>query len=98
MQEDGRFPIMLDPVIAWVPWAVMAPHAEQARKNHGQSLQRLAERGGLSCGEALAVIEDREWEHMDRVVARQALRMHVVTHAARPRLPQDTAELSGHDG
>lgn len=32
------------------------------KKNHcGQNLKRLAERGGLSYEEILAVLEDREW-------------------------------------
>jgi len=33
----------------------------QAQINHGQTLQRLAERGGLSPCEALAIAERREW-------------------------------------
>jgi hypothetical protein len=44
-----------------IPWAMIAPHAEQARRNHGQTLHRLHERGGLSWCEALAVLEDRKW-------------------------------------
>jgi len=32
-----------------------------AQKNHSQSLERLAERGGLSCEEALAIAERRQW-------------------------------------
>ncbi len=32
-----------------------------AQKNHNQSLERLAERGGLSCEEALAIAERRQW-------------------------------------
>ena len=32
-----------------------------AQKNHGQSLERLAERGGLSVEEALAIAERRQW-------------------------------------
>lgn len=31
-----------------IPWDLIAPHEEQAQINHSQSLQRLAERGGLS--------------------------------------------------
>lgn len=34
----------------------------QAQKNHGQSLQRLAERGGLSPDEALAIVQRRAWK------------------------------------
>jgi hypothetical protein len=42
-----------------IPWALIAPHEKQAQRNHYQTLERLAERGGLSAREALAVIEDR---------------------------------------
>jgi len=43
-----------------IPWSLIAPHEKQALKNHdGQSLEKLASRGGLSWREALAVLEDR---------------------------------------
>jgi hypothetical protein len=41
--------------------AMLAPHEEQARKNHDQSLDVLAKRGGISHNEALAILEDRPW-------------------------------------
>jgi hypothetical protein len=44
-----------------VPWAFMAPHAERAMKNHDQTLERLAERGGLSPSEMVCVLENRGW-------------------------------------
>lgn len=47
-----------------VPWSLLAPHEEQAQRNHYQSLKRLAERGGLSPAEMVAVIEDRPWRNM----------------------------------
>lgn len=54
-----RFPIIGGPSI---PWWVIAQHEAQAMRNHGgQTLERLAERGGLSPTEALCVIEDRAW-------------------------------------
>jgi len=33
----------------------------QAHRNHNQSLERLAKRGGLSPQEALALMNEREW-------------------------------------
>lgn len=33
---------------ASVPWAYAERFREQAQRNHGQTLERLAERGGLS--------------------------------------------------
>lgn len=53
-----------------VPWAVFEPHRTQAEINHHQTLERLAERGGLCWVEALAVLEDRQWTRMDEKEAR----------------------------
>jgi hypothetical protein len=47
-----------------IPWEMIAPHEGQARLNHGQSLERLAERGGLAACEAVAVLENRAWRRM----------------------------------
>lgn len=44
-----------------VPWAFMEPHRRQALKNHDQTLERLADRGGLDPGEMVAVVEERPW-------------------------------------
>lgn len=54
----------------YIPYAVIKSHEEQALVNHGQSLQRLAERGGLSYNEALAVLEDRRWTDIEQTVAK----------------------------
>lgn len=50
---EERFPIQEGPS---VPWEFMAPHESQCQKNHGQSLKRIAERGGLGASEAWAVV------------------------------------------
>ena len=42
-----------------VPWGFVAPHAVQAQRTHGQTLERLAERHGLAPQELLAVLEDQ---------------------------------------
>jgi len=61
-----------------IPWAMIAPHEGQARRNHcGQTLQRLAERGGLSACEAIAVLEDRRWQQMDQDDATATLKAMV---------------------
>ena len=51
-------------VVVGIPWSLIAPHESQARANHGQTLERLAERGGLGSCEAVAVLEDRRWHRM----------------------------------
>jgi len=59
------FRIMQCASIKEVPWALISPHERQAQMNHGQTLARLDERGGLSPCEAVAVLEDRRWRRMD---------------------------------
>ena len=44
-----------------ISWSLIAPHEAQAQKNHSQSLERLAERGGLSPAEAVCVLRDEPW-------------------------------------
>ena len=58
-------PIMLETGKKWnrtVPFSMMSE--DQAQSNHMQSLQRLAERGGLSPCEAIAIIDKRGWMAM----------------------------------
>ncbi len=68
-----NFPIMRSAVHKEIPWKLLEPHADQARRNHGQSLSGLARRGGLTVAEAIAVLEDRafrplaKWEGEDRL-------------------------------
>ena len=57
-EEKRRFPIMDGPS---VPWSAMAPFERQAKRNHDQTLKRLAERGGLDTVEAWCVIADLQW-------------------------------------
>lgn len=71
MTED-LFPIMHSEIAA-IPLALIAPHEAQTWRNHGQTLKRLAERGGLSDCEACAVLEDRRWRRMDAAEAKRRL-------------------------
>ena len=41
-----------------VPWEMVEAHRKQIESNHSQSLEQLAERGGLSPGEMLAAFLD----------------------------------------
>jgi hypothetical protein len=45
-----------------IPWDIIAPHQSQALENHNQTLERLAERGGLGPREILAVLDHRKPE------------------------------------
>ena len=48
-----------------VPWEVMIPHEAMSQKNHGQSIQRIAERGGFSPCEAWAVVNGYKWTGLE---------------------------------
>lgn len=55
-------PIMGATLLSEIPFAMIAPHEAQAQRNHGgQSLERLAQRGGLCAAEALDILEGRRW-------------------------------------
>lgn len=54
----------------FVPWDFVAAHERQAQSNHYQTVKRLAERGGLSWRELLAVVEDRKWSSVPTAEAR----------------------------
>lgn len=65
MGDERRFPLL------WsrdergpmnVPWSLVAPHEAQAMRNHGgQTLARLADRGGLCARELYYVLRDEPW-------------------------------------
>lgn len=52
-------PIMGGTLLSEVPFEFIAQHEKQAQRNHGQSLERLAQRGGLAASEALDIVEGR---------------------------------------
>jgi hypothetical protein len=47
-----------------MPMAMLLPHEKQAIRNHGQSLHRLNERGGIDAAEALAILQDQGWQQL----------------------------------
>lgn len=61
-------------VVIGLPWPMMMSHERQAQKNHSQTIQRLAERGGLAPCEACAVLEDRDWHSMSRAASHERLK------------------------
>lgn len=77
MADDRWFPILGSKPRVSIPWGCIAPHARQADLNHYQTLERLAERGGLSWHEALAVLTDRKWEAVKSVPQEEAQRQVV---------------------
>jgi len=91
--EARLFPIMGGPAI---PWAALAPHEAQAQRNHGQSLERLAQRGGLDPAEAVAILEDRRWDRQPPPPAQSIARMLELVRRALgcPRCDATEAELA----
>lgn len=57
----SEMPVMHNKHLRMVPMDMLAPFEAQAIRNHGQTLNRLAERGGMSSSEILAVLEGRKW-------------------------------------
>lgn len=73
MLRDYRNPrLPPDPCPSEVPWEFVAPHEQQAKHNHGQTLQRLSERGGLGADEMLAVVTGRYWRDVKHLSHEQA--------------------------
>jgi hypothetical protein len=60
-------------IVIGVPWSLIAPHEAQAQINHGQTLRRLAERGGLAASEVVAVLTDRRFQIMSEIDAARQL-------------------------
>lgn len=54
-------PIMGATLLSEIPFAMLVPHERQALSNHGQTLERLAQRGGLGVSEAIDILEGRRW-------------------------------------
>jgi hypothetical protein len=69
--DERMFPIMDGTAI---PWWVLEPCEEQAVHNHSQTLQRLAERGGLCASEALDVLHGDGWSTWTESHLRRTLR------------------------
>lgn len=67
--DQPAFPVLSKDklVLSSVPWEIL--NDQWARNNHGQTLQRLADRGGLSFSEMAAIIEKREWCDMTQANA-----------------------------
>ncbi|WP_292722801.1 hypothetical protein [Mesorhizobium sp.] len=71
-----------------IDWQLVADHSNQAKKNHYQSVERLAERGGLSWCELYAVLHNKEWEKKDEneaIIACRALEARYLAALSSPQ-------------
>ena len=64
LAERKKFPILGGRGV-YVDFQLVADHGQQANSNHGQTVARLAKRGGLSWCELFAVLHNRRWEKVD---------------------------------
>lgn len=64
MPHQDAFPIMGEKYgskAGYVPIAFMKQYEAQAQHNHGQTLERLSQRGGLCPSEAMWLVEGVKW-------------------------------------
>jgi len=79
-----NMPVMSSKYLRSMPMAMLLPHEKQAIRNHGQTLDRLAERGGMCPSEILSVMDGLPWgavkvcEDNDLLLSRRVERF---THA-----------------
>lgn len=59
-----NMPVMRGKNIKSIPMRLLQPYEEQALRNHSQSLQRLAERGGMNACEILGIIRGLRWSQL----------------------------------
>lgn len=74
---------------ATAPWSLLEPHADRAYLNHGQTLERLRDRGGLDICEVLAILEDRVVTTHDVTAQHARLTALIREHTEHP--PTDAA-------
>lgn len=58
----NKFPILGSEPKEYIPLDIVKSHEKQAIRNHSQTLERLAERGGLGWVEILFVLEDKNYD------------------------------------
>lgn len=75
-------------IVRRIPWELVdgAACEKQSDRNHGQTVARIAERGGYSACEALCVIAGVEYQRIDEVLAHRLLyALHVAFNRGRRR-------------
>lgn len=71
-------PIMGATLMSEIPFAMIQPHEAQAQRNHGQSLERLAQRGGLAVCEAIDILQGRKWGSSAPVIENERYLINLV--------------------
>jgi len=91
MQARRKYPVLGTQGQAKVDWQFVEDHAKQAYENHRQTVERLAERGGLSWCELCAVVQDRKWSKMETADAIEQVRAAEARYLA----ALDPAQITG---
>lgn len=82
----ATMPIMGTILLSEIPFAMIERHEAQALRNHGQTLERLAQRGGLAASEAVAIMKGLRWGAVKTAVPTEHYLINMVRewHAAQP--------------
>lgn len=75
-----------------VPWWVMKPHESQSQRNHGQSIDRIAQRAGFGSAEAWCVIRGLRLREISTKKMLEAANARWCLFAARVNDPNETSD------
>ncbi len=80
MIENGKYPVIGTKPQEYIPCEVLIPNEKRAMDNHGgQTLHRLAERGGLSWYEILCILEDvRDIDGLENKECKRRVWKHIL--------------------
>jgi hypothetical protein len=93
--ERRNYPI-LGSKGASIDWQLVVDHGGQAYKNHRQSVERLAERGGLSWVELYAVLNNQQWQKIDEneaIIACRSIEAKYLSAVTEPASTDTLARL-----
>lgn len=69
---ENKFPILGSKPKEYIPLDIVKLHEKQAIINHSQTLERLAERGGLGWVELLYVLKDERYDYKAQISEAEA--------------------------
>lgn len=85
----ATMPIMGAILLSEIPFAMIQPHEAQALRNHGQTLERLAQRGGLAASEAVAIMKGLRWSAVKTGVPTEHYLINMVRDWRAAQQPQE---------
>lgn len=94
MSELDVMPVMSSKYLSAIPMKMLLPYEAQAIRNHGQTLHRLASRGGMCPPEILDVMDGRKWgsskacDENDVLLSKRVERYITSLESAQPTKPE----------